>query len=93
MKRKKLLPSDIEQIDKLIPYRLSPADIEKFKTIIAGFEFILLGGRLICPTCGQLQEIQAQTALDGEIYFFLKFRCEDYPQNDLPKLPDTTQTQ
>lgn len=97
MKRKKLLPADIEQIEKLVPYRLKQEDIDKLRVTIAGFEFILLGGTLICPTCGQPQEVRAQASLDGEIYFFLAFRCTDYPQSQgaLPApatpAPDNTQ--
>lgn len=74
----KLLPADIEKIDQIRPYRLTEEDLSKLKMTIAGFEFLVLGGVLICPQCGQPQKLESQIALDMEVYFFLKFYCLHY---------------
>lgn len=96
MKRKKLLPADREKIDLIRPYRLKDDDLDKFKVTIAGFDFLVIGGVLLCPKCGQPQKLECQVALDDEVYWFLKFYCSDYSQAEaqLPAnavTPDATQ--
>lgn len=79
----KLLPAEIEKIDQIRPYRLTDEDLGKLKVTIAGFEFLNLGGVLVCPTCGQPQKLEAQVALDMEVYFFLKFYCLHYGKDSV----------
>lgn len=79
----KLLPADIEKIDQIRPYRLSDEDLSKLKVTVAGFEFLNLGGVLVCPACGQPQKLECQVALDMEVYFFLKFFCTHYGKDSV----------
>jgi hypothetical protein len=82
----KLLPADIEAIDQIRPYRLTDEDLSKLKVTIANFEFLNIGGILVCPQCGQPQKLECQVALDMEVYFFLKFYCLHYGKDSV-RLP------
>jgi hypothetical protein len=93
MKRVKLLPADIEKIDSLIPHRLSDSDLANFRVTIAGYEFLTIGGVLLCPQCGQPQKLECQVALDQAVYFFLKFYCAHYAPSLTATLPETSQSQ
>lgn len=88
----RLLPTEIEKIDQILPYRLSEEDLLKLKTTIAGYEFLLIGGTLVCPTCGQPQQLISQVAEDREVYFFLKFFCTHYGKDSVKvgQVVDTT---
>ena len=88
MKRLKLLPADIEKIDQIKPFRLSEEDLQKLHVTLAGFDFLNIGGTLVCPTCGQPQKVECQIALDLEVYFFLKFYCLHYGK-DAVQIPST----
>jgi hypothetical protein len=79
----KLLPAEVEKIDQIRPYRLSEEDLNKLRVTIAGFEFLNIGGVIVCPQCGQPQKLECQVALDSEVYFFLKFYCLHYGKDSV----------
>ncbi len=71
------LPSG-EEVKLKEPLKFSQADLDKITIDLIGYPFISFGNALICPKCGVQQGILTNVAPDGEVNFYLNFRCDDY---------------
>ena len=68
------------------PLKFSAEEINKLKIELIGYPFISFGNALICPECGVQQGILTNVAPDGEVNFYLNFRCDDYKKMEQEKI-------
>ncbi len=67
------------------PLKFTPEELTRITIELMGYPFISFGNAIICPTCGVQQGILTNTAPDGEVNFYLNFRCDDYKKLDEAK--------
>lgn len=68
------------------PLKFSQAELDKLTIELIGYPFISFGNALICPKCGVQQGILTNVAPDGEVNFYLNFRCDDYKKMEQEKI-------
>lgn len=69
----------VQETERLkIPLRISSEQLDKLRIDIEGYPFIAIGSALLCPKCGVQQMILSNVAPDGEVNFYLNFKCDDY---------------
>lgn len=79
------LPANVENKLKE-PLKFSQDELEKLTITLIGYPFISFGNALICPKCGVQQGILTNVAPDGEVNFYLNFRCDDYKKMEQEKI-------
>lgn len=67
------------------PLKFSQDELKKLTIELIGYPFIAFGNALICPECGVQQGILTNIAPDGEVNFYLNFRCDDYKKMEQEK--------
>lgn len=78
--------SDGEQNKLKEPLKFSQDELKKLTIELIGYPFISFGNALICPMCGVQQGILTNVAPDGEVNFYLNFRCDDYKKMEQDKI-------
>jgi hypothetical protein len=77
---------DGEQSKLKEPLKFSQDELTKLTIELIGYPFISFGNALICPKCGVQQGILTNVAPDGEVNFYLNFRCDDYKVMEQEKI-------
>lgn len=67
------------------PLKFTPEALEKLTMDLMGYPFISFGNALLCPKCGVQQGVLTNVAPDGEVNFYLNFRCDDYKALELQR--------
>lgn len=75
-----------EQEELKEPLKFSPEDIAKITIELVGYPFVAFGNALVCPSCGVQQGVLTNVAPDGEVNFYLNFRCEHYKKLEQAKI-------
>lgn len=86
------------------PLKFTDEELQKLTISLMGYPFIAFGNALLCPTCGVQQGVITNVAPDGEVNFYLNFRCRDYKdmendkinslgENDSTETPSTDTTE
>jgi len=68
------------------PLKFSEEELKKLTMDLMGYPFIAIGNALLCPKCGVQQGVLTNRAPDGEVNFYLNFRCEDYKKLEQEKI-------
>lgn len=70
------------------PLKFSSEALDKLAIDLMGYPFIAIGNALLCPKCGVQQGVLTNRAPDGEVNFYLNFRCDDYKELELAKIKE-----
>jgi hypothetical protein len=79
------LPSGEEEKIKE-PLKFTSEELDRLTITLMGYPFISFGNALLCPRCGVQQGVLTNRAPDGEVNFYLNFRCECYKKMEEEKI-------